>query len=195
MPIFTLTITLFLIMNPLGNAKQFLAFLSNVPEKRVRHVIIRELFIALATIFSFSLLGEYIFSLLSIQKTTVFLSSGIILFLSAMKILFSTNDHIPRIEGEEPFVVPLAIPMIAGPALLATVMLYSSSEQAIYPMIISILLSWAFGGIMLLLSPRLLKVVGNNGLLAMERLMGMVLVLISIQRFMEGVALFVAQHK
>ncbi len=195
MSIFTLTITLFLIINPLGNAKQFLSFLAGIPQPRVRFIIVRELCIALATIVFFSFVGEWVFELLSIHETTVFLASGVILFLSAMKILFSTNDHLPRIQGEEPFVVPLAIPMIASPALLATVMLYSNTEPFVTPMLISILLAWALSGIVLLLSRRLLNLIGNSGLLAFERLMGMVLVLISVQRFMEGVLLFVSQHK
>ncbi len=190
MSIFTLSITLFLIINPLGNAKQFLAFLAEVPPSRVRYVILRELFIGLCTMLAFSFIGEWIFDLLSISETTIYLASGIILFLSAMKILFSTNDHLPRIHGEEPFVVPLAIPMIAGPALIATIMLYSYTEPGIMPMITSIFVSWAASGVVLLSSRKLFFLIGNSGLLAFERLMGMVLVLISVQRFMAGVLLF-----
>ncbi len=195
MTIFTLTLTLFLIINPLGNAKQFLAFLTGISPARSRTIVIRELLIALVTILFFSFVGEWIFCLLGISKTTVYLSTGIILFLTAIKILFSTHDYIPRIAGEEPYVVPLAIPMIASPSLLAAVMLYASAEPYVSPMIVSIILAWLLSGIVLLSSRKLLNLVGNSGLLAFERLMGMVLVLIAIQRFMEGVLLFVIAHQ
>jgi multiple antibiotic resistance protein len=109
-----------------------------------------------------------------------------------LKILFPTLDsprsHLP--EGETS-VFPLAIPLLAGPALLASIMLFAHIEETSGLMWGAILISWGAASIVLLASPFLERVLGKNGLMACERLMGMVLVLLAIQRFLEGVQLFV----
>lgn len=191
MSLFTLTLTLFLIMNPLGNMKHFLTLLEGLRARRQFYVIGREMLIALVTMFIFSFFGEGIAAAFHLTQTAIFITSGLILFLTAIKILFSgREDYIPKFRGEEPFLVPIAIPIIASPALLATIMLFSQTEPQVWPMIVSILIAWGISVILLLASGPILKVVGQNGLTAIERLMGMVLVLISVQRFMEGVQLF-----
>ena len=194
MSLFTLTLTLFLIINPLGNMKHFLALLEGLRARRQFYVIAREMVFALATMFVFSFFGEGIAAAFHLTQTAIFITSGLILFLTAIKILFSPrDDYIPKFRGEEPFLVPIAIPIIASPALLATIMLFSQTEPMMWPMIVSILIAWGISILLLLSSGPILKVVGQNGLTAIERLMGMVLVLISVQRFMEGVQLFIGE--
>src|SRR5262245_38750432 len=140
MSLLTLTAVLFLIMDPMGRIKAFLQCLEGISPKRERYIIIREFLIALAVILLFNCVGEYIFELLDISDVTVYLASGIILFLASIKILFPRpeDQDIQRPEGE-PLLVPLAIPMIASPALLATVMLYAESVESVSLMIIAIL--------------------------------------------------------
>ena len=192
MSLLSLILVLFLIMDPFGNAKSFISYLEGINPKRQRFIIIREMLIALFATLLFSLIGEYIFTLLDISETTVYLSSGVVLFLTALKILFPKAKDTIDLQSPrpEPFLVPLAIPLIAGPALLATVMLYAQTEPSPYTMIIAILVSWAASITVLLSSKQLMRLIGNSGLIACERLMGMVLVLLSVQRFLEGITLF-----
>ena len=192
----TLTLTLFLIINPLGNMKHFLNLLDGLKSRRQCFVIAREMILALITMFIFSFFGEHIAGAFDLTQTTIYLASGVILFLTATKILFPPKeDHLPKFHGEEPFLVPIAIPIIASPALLATIMLFSQTEPLVWPMVVSILIAWGLSMLLLFASRPILKLVGQNGLVAMERLMGMVLVLISIQRFMEGVLLFMGEQR
>ena len=194
MSLFTLTLTLFLIINPLGNMKHFLTLLEGLRARRQCYVIAREMLIALVTMFIFSFFGEGIAAAFHLTQTAIFITSGLILFLTAIKILFSSrDDYVPRFRGEEPFLVPIAIPIIASPALLATIMLFSQTEPLMWPMIVSILIAWGLSVLLLLASGPILKLIGQNGLTAIERLMGMILVLISVQRFMEGVQLFIGE--
>ena len=192
MSLFTLSLTLFLIINPLGNMKYFLTLLEGMRPTRRFYIIAREMCLALATMLIFSFFGEGIAGAFSLTRTAIFITSGLILFLAAIKILFpSREDYIPRFRGEEPFLVPIAIPIVASPALLATIMLFSQTEPLVVPMVISILIAWGASVLLLLASGPILKVIGQNGLTAIERLMGMILILVAVQRFMEGVQIFI----
>ncbi len=196
MTLLTLTLTLFLIMNPLGNMKHFLTLLEGLKGRRQCFVITREMILALIAMFIFSFFGEHIAGAFHLNQTSIFLSSGLILFLTAIKVLFPPkDDYIPRIHGEEPFLVPIAIPIIASPALLATIMLFSQTEPLVWPMMVSILMAWGVSMLLLLASRPILKLIGQNGLTAIERLMGMILILISVQRFMEGILLFMGEQR
>ncbi len=198
MSLLTLSAVLFLIMDPLGHIKASIACLEGLSPQRQRSILYRELFIALGVIVLFNFIGEFIFALLQISEVTVYLSSGIILFLSSIKILFPKNGVYPEdFEGQhkkqEPFLVPLAIPMIAGPALLATVMLYAESLDSISLMLMAIGISWSLTAAILLAAKPLVSLLGTSGITACEKLMGMVLVLLAVQRFLEGIILLYKQ--
>lgn len=195
MDFFIISILLYLIMDPIGNITSFLKLINQVPQDRQRWVTIREMLIALVALLLFDLLGEFIFSILQITEPTVRVSSGVILFLIAIKILFSSKTSLrANLPNEEPFIVPLAIPLIAGPSALATVMLFARIEPNQFVMIGAIITAWFAAVVTLFLAKPLLKALGRNGLLACERLMGMVLVMLAIQRFLEGIRQFVAQY-
>jgi multiple antibiotic resistance protein len=148
--------------------------------------------IALAAMVAFNFLGEFIFQVLDINETTIRIASGVILFLVAIKILFPSVDSLrANLPPGEPFITPLAIPLIAGPSLLATIMLFARLEPSQPLMLSAIFISWFMAVAVLLLGSRLQKVLGTNGLMACERLMGMVLVMLAIQRFAEGLQHFV----
>lgn len=192
MNLFSLAIILFLIMDPIGNISSFLSLLKDLPKQKRRKIIIREMLIALAAMVLFNFIGEYIFLLLDINETTAMLASGIILFLVAIKILFPSTDSLrANLPQGEPFITPLAIPLIAGPSLLATIMLFAKLEPSPIIMLAAILIAWLLSAIILLSGQRLQKLLGSNGLIAAERLMGMVLVMLAIQRFAEGLQQFV----
>lgn len=190
----TLTLTLLLIINPLGNGKKFLQHLDLIRPSRQKKVVLRELLYSLITMLVFSCIGEYLYSMLTISKTTAYLASGLILLLTAIKILFPKQEYEATHHTEEPHLVPIAIPFIASPALLAAIMLYASTEASLMTMNASILAAWALSATTYLGMKKLQNVIGQSGLLAFERLMGMVLILLSVQRFMEGILQFVASR-
>lgn len=195
MDFISLTILLYLIMDPIGNVSSFLKLINMVPPERQRWVTIREMLFALVAMLAFYFFGEFLFSVLEISEPTVRVASGVILFLIAIKILFSSKTSLrANLPNEEPYVVPLAIPLIAGPSLLATIMLFSHIVTDPIVMLGSILAAWAAAVVTLFLSKPLLKTLGRNGLVACERLMGMILVMLAIQRFLEGIKQFVATY-
>jgi multiple antibiotic resistance protein len=192
MTFLTLTVILFLIMDPIGNIASFLNVLQDIPPEKRKKIIFREMLIALAFMIAFNYLGEFIFDILNVSETTLRLTSGAILFLVAIKILFPAIDSLrANLPGGEPFVTPLAVPLIAGPSLLATIMLFAHLETSQAMMLGAILLAWFFAVLILVNGARLQRVVVTNGLMACERLMGMILVLLAIQRFLEGIQQFV----
>jgi multiple antibiotic resistance protein len=191
MSLFNITLTLLLIMDPIGNLSSYLSLVKELDPKRQNWIIFREMLIALAVMLFFNYLGEYIFNFLGLSETTVRLSSGVILFLIAIKILFTASDS-PRanLPKGEPFIFPLAVPLIAGPALMATIMLYAHLEPLQSIMIIAILIAWFLSILIFFFAGPIKRILGNNGLMACERLIGMVLVLMAVQRFLEGILLF-----
>ena len=192
MTMLSISFILFLIMDPIGNVTSYLKLVQDLPPERQRWIVLREMLIALGFMILFFFIGEYLLALLQVSPLTVRLSSGAILFLVAIKILFPSKDSLrANLPQGEPFITPLAVPLIAGPALLATIMLFAHGEPNNYAMFGAILIAWAAAVIVLELSPYLQKYVGKNGLLACERLMGMVLVMLAIQRFFDGVQEFI----
>lgn len=190
-PLLSLVIILFLIMDPIGNVSVYLNLVQGIPPKRVRVVLMREMLIALGFMVGFALLGEVLFSILQVSDITVMLSSGAILFLTAVKILFPTTNSLrANIPAGEPFIIPLAVPLIAGPSTLATIMLFSKIGSLEW-MLGGIIIAWIMSIGVLFAAPFLQKYLKNSGLMACERLMGMLLVMLAIQRFMEGIHYFV----
>lgn len=185
-------VVLFLIMDPMGNIPSFLNLLKTVPPKRRTLVVLREMSIALSAMILSYVLGELIFNLLKVSETTLRLTSGVILFLVAIKILFPSIDSLrANLPQGEPFITPLAIPLIAGPSLLATIMLFAKLETSHAVMLGAIFISWLLSLFLLLSAPRIHRLLGINGLMACERLMALVLVMLAIQRFLEGLGQFI----
>lgn len=192
MTFISIVLVLFLIMDPIGNIQSFLAQLNGYDRQQRVKIIIREMCFALAVMLVFNFAGEIIFNVLDISEITVRLSSGVILFLFAFEILFPTvNNFRQNLPKEEPYFIPLAVPLIAGPSLLATIMLYAHIEESLLVMVFAILLAWALALLILLFAEPIHRLIGNNGLVACERLIGMILILLAIQRFMEGVLMFI----
>ncbi|XBC43204.1 MAG: YhgN family NAAT transporter [Buchnera aphidicola (Meitanaphis flavogallis)] len=184
------TILLILIMDPLGNLPIFMSILKNLEPKRRRIVLLREMTVALIIMLLFLFAGEKILTLLNLKTETVSISGGIILFLIAIKMIFPSHHYEkekPYIR-EEPFLVPLAIPLVAGPSLLATLIVLSHEylNKIIY-LTGSLLIAWTCTVIILLLSNMFLRLFGAKGVDALERLMGLILIMLSTQMFLDGV--------
>lgn len=189
------TILLLLIMDPMGNLPIFMSVLKHLEPKRRHIVLIREMLIALILMLLFLFSGEHILSFLNLRTETVSISGGIILFLIAISMIFpsseSTTSGLPA--GEEPFIVPLAIPLVAGPSLLATLMLLSHQYTCQMTKLVgSLLIAWGVTLIILLLSGLFLRLLGNKGVNALERLMGLILIMLATQMLLDGIRAYLS---
>jgi MarC family membrane protein len=183
-------LVLFLVLDPLGNVPFFLTALRNVPPERQTKVICRELLIALGVMIAFLFLGQYILNVLRITQPALTAAGGVVLFLIAIRMIFPSPDFslIEKVDAE-PLIVPLAIPYVAGPSVLATELLFMSREPERWATwLLALLIAWAIAGVILIFSPAVRRMLGERVLQATERLMGMVLIVIAIQMLMTGVA-------
>jgi len=194
MTILSAALLLILVMDPFGNLPFFLTALSGVEPRRQRRIILRELLFALVALLVFLFAGPSILSALHISEPALTLSGGIILFLISLRMIFPgmRGGFEEEVDGE-PFIVPLAIPFIAGPSAMASVLFIVNREPERWlDWTIALLLAWAATGLVLFTAPFLSRVLGKRGLVAIERLMGMLLTTLSVQMFMTGVAEFMA---
>jgi multiple antibiotic resistance protein len=196
MTIYSAAIMLFLVMDPFGNIPIFLSVLSHVDPKRRGKIIIRELLIALLFLIFFLFFGKYILEGMHITEPALGIAGGTILFLIAIKMIFpASNSSFVNDEDKEgdPLIVPLAVPMVAGPSSMAMVILLSTQ----YPdqqlsWLAALLISWSLGFIILISAEKLSKIVGRRTLKAIERLMGMILTTMSVQMLLTGIKTFMA---
>jgi MarC family membrane protein len=197
MNLLSIAFSLFLLMDPIGNIPFYISFLKGVEPKRQRYVIFREMIIALIVIIVFNFVGDGLMKFLHVSNDTIQIAGGIILFLICLKMIFPTtrdpNESLPH--DAEPFIVPLAIPLVAGPSVLAAVMIYTRQEMNNWVMVGAILLAWAVSLVILMLSSFLKKLLGWRGILAMERLMGLILTLIAVQMFLSGLSAFMKANQ
>jgi multiple antibiotic resistance protein len=185
----SVVLTLFLIMDPLGNIPIFLSILKDVSPERRRQILLREVLIAYVVLLVFLFLGQYILQVLHLEQETISIAGGIVLFLIALRMIFPSHGGFAADTPEgEPFIVPLAIPLIAGPSTLAMLMLLQRSESGASPweLWVAVTIAWALTAAILLAAPFFYRVLHQRGLIAMERLMGMLLVMISVQMLMNG---------
>ena len=190
MDIFAAATLLFLVMDPLGNIPLFLSVLKQVPEERRRLVLRRELLIAYLVLLIFLVLGPYILSFLQVSQEAIRIGGGIVLFLIAIKMVFPKEGGLlGKTPNGEPFIVPLAIPLMAGPSSLAMIMLMRKSAEGQWlDMWLAVTAAWVVSALILLASRRLYVLLGERGLIAIERLMGMVLIIMAVQMLLEGTA-------
>jgi multiple antibiotic resistance protein len=185
-------ITLVFVMDPLGNVPIFLSVLKDVPPKRRQWVILRELLIALVVLLIFLYAGSSLLKVMGLRQESVSIAGAIILFLIGVRMIFpSSHGLMGDTPDGEPFIVPLAIPAVAGPSSLAIAMLMVNRDPTrMLDWTIALVAAWAVVAIVLSLSPLLLRALGSRGLIAMERLMGMILVIIAVQMFFDGAITF-----
>ncbi|GJM08911.1 MAG: UPF0056 inner membrane protein [Lysobacteraceae bacterium] len=194
MELLSAALMLFVIMDPLGNIPFFLSALEPVEEKRRLKVLIRELLIALGVMLAFLFSGEAILKVLGLRQESISIAGGIILFLIALKMIFpvARAQYEDSFSGE-PFIVPLAIPFVAGPSVLAALLLLVSEKPGqIVDWTMAIGLAWVATAAILMAASRLRSLLGDRGLVAIERLMGMLLVAVSVQMFLDGVASYLS---
>lgn len=184
----TMALTLFLIMDPLGNVPVFLSVLDEVPAARRRRVLLRELAVALGVMLVFLFLGPRLMALLGLSQMALGIAGGVVLFLIALRMIFPTGGGLMGdVPGGEPMIVPLAIPLIAGPSVLATLLImHPERPEQVGGALLALLAAWGATALILLAAPLLYRRLGRRGLVAIERLMGMVLVAVSVQMLVDG---------
>jgi len=189
-------ILLFLIMDPLGNIPLFLSQLRNVAPTRRRTVLVRELVIALVVLFAFLFGGGFVLSALQLRPESISIAGGIVLFLIGVKMIFPPRDGnmFGATPGIEPFIVPMAIPGVAGPSAMAALLLMTNSEPGrTADWSLALFAAWLATALILLSSTYLFRWLGESVLTALERLMGMLLVAISVQMFLDGIVMYLGK--
>jgi MarC family membrane protein len=183
-------VLMFFVMDPLGNVPFFLSALRHVEPKRQRRVIARELVIALAVLIFFLFAGQYILDVLHVSATALRISGGVVLLLIALRMIFPAPDKSMREDiAGEPFIVPLAVPYTAGPSALATELLLVSGEPERWPVWLgAVLLAWLATAVILYFATGVSRYLGERGLIAIERLMGMLLITVAVQMLMDGLS-------
>ncbi len=186
-------VTLFFIMDPLGNVPVFNAILSNFDATRRVKIMTRELFIALLILFGFLFSGNAILGFLGLSQSSLSIAGGMLLFIISLRMIFPKTTSRDEIDGaEDPVIVPLAVPMIAGPSTIAILLLLSSGQpERLAEWSVSLILAWLATAILLIASPFLMQVLGTRGARALERLMGMILVILATQMLLNGIKDFV----
>jgi MarC family membrane protein len=186
-------VILLLVTDPIGNIPLFVALLRPVtPERRVP-VILRECAIAFAVLVAFALFGRWLLELFGLSDRSLTLAGGTILFLIALRMIFRSPEGIfGESPSGEPLIVPLAIPSIAGPAAIATVVLLVSRAPARMPeWLAAVAVAMAVTLALLLLAERISRWVGERALIAFERLMGLLLTAIAVEMLLRGIEAFV----
>jgi multiple antibiotic resistance protein len=188
MTILSAAILLFLVMDPMGNVPLFVTFLGGRDMRRARRIVVRELLIALAILVLFLFGGQVFLRVLHVSEPALSIAGGVILFLIAIKMIFGSARDIFRDSPDgEPFVVPLAVPLIAGPSAAATVLLLMAQDPTRWlHWVIALCCAWCATGTILLFAPSLSRLLGARGLSAVERLMGMLLTTVAVQMFLSG---------
>ena len=192
MSLLSIALTIFLVANPIGNIPGIIALLKDFSFERQKKILLREglfsYFIAIAFLF----IGEQFLEIIQIKEYSVSVSGGVLLVIVSLEMIFPPPppkgaDHLPQ----EPFIVPIATPLITGGGVLSTILIYAAKVQNYPKIALAITIAWVFVIAIVVGSAYLLKVLGKRGLLALEQLMGMVLLLIAVEILSSGIRLFI----
>ena len=186
-------ITLALVMDGFGNIPLFITALKKVSPERRKIVLLRELSIALVIMVAFLFLGKWFLHAFGIHEYSLSIAGGLILFLISVDLVFGSGDETPKSDPkeEEPFVVPLAIPLVAGPAALSMVMITAAQQSNNFITLGAVIVASFINSIILMASFPISNLLGKRGLTAIERLTGMILILMSVDMIMGGISAFI----
>jgi len=188
--IISTAILIFFILDPFGNIPLLLSILKNIDREKHSRIIGREMLIGLFILLIFLFFGEEFLSVFHLETHSITIAGAIIFFVISLKMIFPdpNSDLFSTKKGDDPLVVPIAIPMIAGPAALATILVLSkTNSDHLGSLFVSLILAWLCASLVLLFSPKLYKILKTKGLIALERLMGMLLLIMSVQMFVDGI--------
>ena len=186
--VWSAAVLLFFLMDSLGNVPVVLSILKDIDPKRQRIILLRELVIALVILMVFLFGGKPLLDFLHLEQEAVTISGGIILLIIGLRMIFPQPEGLMGAQPEgEPFLVPIAIPMIAGPSVLAMLILMTQREPGtMTKWFFAVIVAWLLSAAILLAAPILLRILKTRGLTALERLMGMILVMMAVQMLING---------
>jgi MarC family membrane protein len=191
----SVVVVLLLVVDPFGNIGLLVSVLREVPPARRVPVIVREWLIALTVLLAFLLFGEHLLRVLGLSEPSLSIAGGVILFLIALRMIFHTDQNVfGPAPGGEPLIVPLAIPAMAGPGAMATVIVLASRAPArmvewVGALAFAMLVTLAI----FLFADRLARLLGERALMAVERLMGLILTAFAVEMLLRGIAGFTSQ--
>lgn len=187
------TFLFWVIMDSVGSIPIFVSYLKDYDTKRQYVIVIRELLIALLVMLLFFFFGQGLFKILEVTESSLQITGGITIFLIGARMLLPKSRHDNhKKRKQEPLIVPLAVPAIAGPGILATIMLYSSDQTISNVMVLSaIFFAWLLGMPFLLIAPALKKILKDNGIIAIERIFAYLIILIGTKMMLDGIHLSV----
>lgn len=182
-------VLLFFVLDPFGNVPLVLTILKDVPAERRRKIIVREVLIGLAILLTFLFFGKQILDVFHLETEAVRISGGVIFFIIGMRMIFPADPSQSLFAAQgEPFIVPIAMPMIAGPSALATLLVLAKNHpDAPVTVTLALLAAWISSSVILLSAPFMYRWLRRRGLTALERLMGMLLLFLSVQMFIDGI--------
>ena len=184
---------MFLMADPLGNIPIFISSLKSVPEHRRSRVVIRECVIAALILCIFAFGGKAFLDALGLSQAALSMGGGLIVLLMVIRMVFPSKEGVfGEAPGGEPFIVPLAVPAIAGPSTLATILLLVGSDPDRIPeWLLVVVLTCAISAAILVFAERVQKIVGERTTAAFERLMGLILATMAVQMFLTGITQFI----
>jgi multiple antibiotic resistance protein len=189
--VFQLALIFFIVTNPLGNCPAIIALIKDHPIKKQQKILFRESIFSMLLAISFLFLGEIFLGSLKIETYALTLSGGVLLFIVALKMIFSNKDETKQeAQKQDPFIVPIATPLLSGAGLMTMIMLYSKQEANDIKVLFAIIIAWIGVTGILVVAPYLQIFLGKRGLAALEQLMGMLLAMIAMEMIVKGASLF-----
>ncbi|GAB4038402.1 MAG: MarC family protein [Rubrivivax sp.] len=181
-------VLLLLVLDPFGSLPIFISVLKSVAPQRRRVVALREVAVAFAVLAVFMVAGQGFLQLMRLSERSLEVAGGVILLIIAVRMVFASGGEVYASgDGREPFVFPLAVPLLAGPSAMATVLLLASRQpERLWTWLGALTVAMAVSGIVLLAADRLRKLLGASMVAAIEKLMGLVLTAIAVEMILAG---------
>ena len=181
-------ILLLLVLDPLGSLPVFIPIMRDVPPERRTMVAVREVLFAFAVLFAFMFFGDAFLRVMRLSERSLEVAGGVILLMVAIRMIFSHEGGVYGTpEGKEPFIFPLAVPLLAGPSAMATVLLLASRQpDRILSWVGALACAMLVSGAVLLLCERIRRLLGDSVVSALEKLMGLVLTAIAVEMILAG---------
>lgn len=188
MTLFSLVVTIFLIANPIGSAPAFVALVKDFDFARQKKILLREALFSLLFAFLYLYIGDAFLKVLQIEPYSLSISGGIVIFLVALTMIFPrTQQETSAVKiTREPFIVPIATPLIAGGGVFTTIIVYLKQTNDYVLMSEAIALAWIFVILITYSAAYLQKLLGKGGLIVLERLMGMLLLMMGVELIVRG---------
>jgi multiple antibiotic resistance protein len=190
----SMVLMLFVIIDPIGITPAVVALTKDFGFEKQRHIIIREVLLGFGIALFFQYFGDFFLNQIAIQDFALRIAGGILLFLVALEMIFPQVTSALKTDAknkQDPFIFPIATPLLAGPGLLTLLMLLSRTKIPPLKITAAVTIAWIFAAIVLAVAPYLHRICGKAGLLILEQIMGLFLAFVALELFLTGVKLFI----